>query len=212
MSSPHRRAGTKGVPRERRKQDILGAATEEFGRRGYEAASLAAIAQQVGVTKTLLHQYFGTKQDLYIACLTPIGERLLSAIRTAMTGSRSTADVPLAVLHAVFTALEGSREAWLVLYDNRLPPDSEAARLAKEYRVGIDALAAAGSAEILRAARLTDPLDADALKYAWRGLVTALVNWWIRHPEQSPQAMAERCARLFTSAGMAFGTAHTPGS
>ncbi|MER8185255.1 TetR/AcrR family transcriptional regulator [Kitasatospora sp. NPDC094015] len=216
MTTSQSGAGTKGVPRADRERQILAAATTEFGRRGYEGASLAAIAQQVGVTKTLLHQYFGSKQDLYLACLAPVGERLIGAMRTAMAESGSPLDAPLAVLRAVFTALEGSREGWFVLYDSTQPPDGEAALAARDYRAAIDRLAAAGSAEVLRAAGpagtaagrpldALDPLDADALKYAWRGLVTGLVHWWIRHPEQSPDAMAQRCARLFATAGSVFG-------
>ncbi|MEV4612454.1 helix-turn-helix domain-containing protein [Kitasatospora sp. NPDC049258] len=211
MTTSQGRAGTKGVPRAHREQQILAAATVEFGRRGYEGASMAAIAEQVGVTKTLLHQYFGAKQDLYLACLTPVGERLVGALGAAMAGSGSALDAPLPVLRAVFTALEGGREAWFVLYDTGLPPESEAARAARSYRAAIDRLAASGSAEVLRASGpadpldALDPLDADALKYAWRGLVTGLVHWWIRHPEQSPDAMAQRCARLFAAAGAVFG-------
>ncbi|TQK50063.1 TetR family transcriptional regulator [Streptomyces sp. SLBN-118] len=205
MTTPKGTAGTKGVPRARREQQIVAAATEEFGRHGYSAASLAAIAGRVGVTKTLLHQYFGAKQDLYLACLTPVGDQLLDAMRIAMTQGRGTTPhTPLLVLRSIFTALEGRREAWFVLYDTSLPLDSGPARAAERYRTAIDQLAATGTAELLRAAGSTDPLDADALKYAWRGLVTALVRWWINHPDQTPDAMAERCARLFALTGRAF--------
>ncbi|MFH8369591.1 TetR/AcrR family transcriptional regulator [Streptomyces sp. NPDC018031] len=206
MTTPKGRAGTKGVPRAQRERQILAAATEEFGRRGYEAASLAAIAARVGVTKTLLHQYFGAKQDLYLACLTPIGDRLLDAVRTAMDeGGGAMPRTPLLVLRNIFTALEGRREAWFVLYDATLPAGGEAARAAARYREAIDRLAARGTADLLRAAGSGDALDAEALSHAWRGMVTALVRWWIRHPDQSPQAMADRCARLFAAAGRAFG-------
>jgi AcrR family transcriptional regulator len=205
VNTPETRAGTKGVPRACREEQILAAATEEFGRRGYDAASLPAIAAHVGVTKTLVHQYFGTKQDLYLACMTPVGDQLLDAMRTAIAqGGGTTPHTALLVLRSIFAALEGRREAWFVLYDTSLPPDSEPARSAARYRTAIDRLAATGTADLLRAAGSTDPLDADALKYAWRGLVTALVRWWISHPDQSPDAMAERCARLFAATGRAF--------
>uniref|UniRef100_A0AAU2K1W0 TetR/AcrR family transcriptional regulator n=1 Tax=Streptomyces sp. NBC_00049 TaxID=2903617 RepID=A0AAU2K1W0_9ACTN len=200
MATPSSKAGTKGVPREHRRQQMLDAATEEFGARGYAAASLPAIAARVGVTKTLLHQYVGTKEDLYVACLVPVGDRLLGVIRTAMGPDGTTPDTPLRVLHGIFTALEGHREAWFVLYDTTLPPGGEAARLASGYWSAIDRLAAGGTAELLRSAGSTDPLDADALKYVWRDLVATLVRWWVKHPEQTPEAMTHRCARLFAAA------------
>ncbi|MFE4538671.1 TetR/AcrR family transcriptional regulator [Streptomyces scopuliridis] len=207
MTTPSSRAGTKGVPRADRERQILAAATEEFGRRGYEATTVAAVAGRVGVTKPLLHQYFGSKQDLYLACLDPVGDRLLDAIRSAMaehaTGAPPT---PLRVLHALFDALDGQREAWFVLYDPSLPPDSDAASRAAYYRDAIDELAATGTAELLHTAGSGDPLDADALTYAWRGLCTALIRWWINHPDQTPEAMTRRCARL-AAAGHAILTA-----
>ncbi|RSS80083.1 TetR/AcrR family transcriptional regulator [Streptomyces sp. WAC06614] len=210
MATPRSKAGTKGVPRRDREQQILTAATEEFGTRGYAAASLAAVAARVGVTKTLLHQYFGTKEDLYVACLTPVGDRLLQAVRTAMdeTAARTPAPpTPLRVLGGIFTALDGQREAWFVLYDTTLPPGGEAARRAAGYWSAIDALAAEGTADLLRAAGTTDPLDADALKYVWRDLVATLVRWWVKHPDQSPEAMTHRCARLFAAAAAVTGGA-----
>ncbi|MEV7503121.1 TetR/AcrR family transcriptional regulator [Streptomyces sp. NPDC093018] len=205
MTTLSSRAGTKGVPRAARERQVLAAATEEFGRHGYEATTVAAVAARVGVTKPLVHQYFGGKQDLYLACLVPVGDRLLGAIRAAMADHDTPApSTPLRVLRALFTALDGRREAWFVLYDPSLPPDSEAAHRAAHYRDAIDDLAATGTAELLHAAGTGDPLDADALKYAWRGLCTALVRWWINHPDQSAEAMTGRCARLLGAARTAF--------
>ncbi|MFF8934419.1 TetR/AcrR family transcriptional regulator [Streptomyces paradoxus] len=200
MTMPPSKAGTKGVPRAARERQVLDAATEEFGRHGYEATTVAAIATKVGVTKPLLHHYFGSKQDLYLACLNPVGDRLLHAVRTAMAEPAATAQpTALRVLHALFTALDGQREAWFVLYDTTLPPGSDAARRAAYYRRAIDDLAATGSADLLRTTGSADPLDAEALAYAWRGLCTALVRWWVGHADQSPEAMTQRCARLFAA-------------
>ncbi|MFF9005472.1 TetR/AcrR family transcriptional regulator [Streptomyces goshikiensis] len=213
MATPPSRAGTKGVPRARREEQILAAATEEFGSRGYAAASLPAVAARVGVTKTLLHQYFGAKQDLFLACLTPVGDRLVAVIRAAVAegaaspsaaspsaAAPSAAGTPLLVLRAIFTALEGRREAWFLVYETSLPPDSEASRRAGEYRAAVNRLAADGTAGLLAAAGHADPLDADALNHVWQGLVATLVRWWIKHPDESPDAMARRCARLFAVA------------
>ncbi|MFJ4468044.1 TetR/AcrR family transcriptional regulator [Streptomyces sp. NPDC089424] len=214
MATPSPRAGTKGVPRARREQQILAAATEEFGRRGYEGTSLATVAARVGVTKTLLHQYFGAKHDLYLACLVPVGDRILAAVRAAMQDSAEAAGdgrdgwgppAPLRVLRGLFTALEGQREAWFLLHDTSLPAGSEAAGRARRYRADVDACAARGTADVLLAADSFDPLDADALSHAWQGMATALVRWWINHPEESVDAMTRRCARLFAAARDALG-------
>ncbi|MFJ6631812.1 TetR/AcrR family transcriptional regulator [Streptomyces sp. NPDC091376] len=197
--SRSRGAGTKGVPRARREEQIVTAALEEFGRRGHAAASMAAIARRVGVTKPMLYTYFGSKDGLYAACLEHIGPRLLAAIETAMATSPSRDRLPQAVLAAIFDALEAQRYAWFVLYDRTLPPGSEPWRAAHRHREAIDALAAAGTGALLRGQGNDDALDADALKQVWTGTVSALVGWWVSQPELSAHDMSARCARLLSA-------------
>ncbi|MFD9216742.1 TetR/AcrR family transcriptional regulator [Streptomyces sp. NPDC087659] len=199
--SDGRTAGTKGVPRARREEQIVAAATEEFGRSGHATASMAAIARRVGVTKPMLYTYFGSKDGLYLACLERVAGRLLTAIEGAMTGGRPPSGAPLAhaVLTALFTTLEDERHAWFVLYDRTLPPGSELRSAAQHHRAAVDDLAAEGTAALLRRGGNADPLDADALKHVWTGTVSALVGWWIAHPEQSAEDMGARCARLLAA-------------
>ncbi|WP_031466272.1 hypothetical protein [Sciscionella sediminilitoris] len=43
---------------------------------------------------------------------------------------------------------------------------------------------------------LADPLDPDALTRIRMHTVTALVDWWLRHPGQSAAEMTDRSRRL----------------
>ncbi|MFF4232875.1 TetR/AcrR family transcriptional regulator [Streptomyces sp. NPDC001820] len=194
-----RGAGTKGVPRARREEQIVAAALEEFGRHGHAAASMTAIARRVGVTKPMLYTYFGSKDGLYAACLEHIGQRLLAAIDAAMASSPSGDRLPHAVLTAVFETLEEQRHAWFVLYDRTLQPGSEPWRAAHRHREAIDVVAASGTAALLRDRGNDDALDADALKHVWTGTVSALVGWWVSHPDLSAHDMSARCARLLSA-------------
>lgn len=45
--------------------EISEAARHQFIRHGYEGARLQTIADQVGVTKAMIHYYFNTKQELF---------------------------------------------------------------------------------------------------------------------------------------------------
>ncbi|WP_351225753.1 TetR/AcrR family transcriptional regulator [Streptomyces sp. NPDC002133] len=194
-----RGAGTKGVPRARREEQIVAAAMEEFGRHGHAAASMASIARRVGVTKPMLYTYFGSKDRLYLTCLEHIATRLIEAIDSAMARGPADDRLPQAVLTAVFEALEGRRHAWFVLYDRTLPPGSELRLAAQRHREAIDELAASGTAALLHDHGNEDPLDADALKHVWTGTVSALVAWWVSHPDQSAHDMSARCARLISA-------------
>ncbi|MFI9809089.1 TetR/AcrR family transcriptional regulator [Streptomyces sp. NPDC052301] len=198
-----RPAGTKGVPRARRERQIIAAAMEEFGRRGHAAASMADIARHVGVTKPMLYTYFGSKDGLYAACVDHVGPRLLTGIEQAMAARPPKEELPHMVLAALFRTLEDQRHAWFVLYDRTLQPGSDPWHAARRHREAIDALAASGTAALLRDQGNRDPLDADALKHVWTGTVSALIGWWISHPQLSAQDMTARCGRLLSAIGTA---------
>lgn len=51
------------------RQDILDAARAQFAARGYENTSMRAIARSAEVNSALLHHYFGTKDQLFLAAL-----------------------------------------------------------------------------------------------------------------------------------------------
>lgn len=50
-------------------QRILNAAIDEFCRAGLAGAKLDVIAMEAGVSKQLIHHYFGTKPELYVAVM-----------------------------------------------------------------------------------------------------------------------------------------------
>lgn len=52
---------------DQRREQILDRAVELFGERPYSAVSTTELAEAAGVTRGLLHHYFGTKRGLYLA-------------------------------------------------------------------------------------------------------------------------------------------------
>jgi AcrR family transcriptional regulator len=48
---------------------ILGSARTEFAERGYDKASIRAIARGAGVDSALVHHYFGTKEQVFAAAV-----------------------------------------------------------------------------------------------------------------------------------------------
>jgi AcrR family transcriptional regulator len=49
--------------------DILAAARAAFGERGFEGATIRDIAARAGVDPALVHHYFGSKQQLFVAAM-----------------------------------------------------------------------------------------------------------------------------------------------
>jgi AcrR family transcriptional regulator len=60
--------------------EILGAARSLFATRGFKSTSMRAIAGEAGVDPALVHHYFGTKDDLFVAALQlPVDPRVVLA-------------------------------------------------------------------------------------------------------------------------------------
>jgi AcrR family transcriptional regulator len=51
------------------RDDILAAARNQFGQRGYNGATIRGIAAEAGVNPALVHHFFGTKDQVFVAAL-----------------------------------------------------------------------------------------------------------------------------------------------
>lgn len=191
------KSGSKGVPRSEREAQILDAAAIEFGDRGYLATTTAAVAQRAGISKTLVHKYFQSKEDLYCACARRAGETLTRGIAEAMAlperpGLQRASDV----VAAIFRALEQRPHDWKILHDRSVPRGGRAEVTARDYRRSLAEQAAAGVSGSYGGV-LNEPSDLSALAQVWRETVTALVNWWLRNPEHTVDEMIARATRMF---------------
>lgn len=72
--------------RERREQ-ILGIAEEEFATAGLYGASTETIARRAGITQAYVFRLFGTKKQLFLACVDAAFGRMTLAMLAAAGGS-----------------------------------------------------------------------------------------------------------------------------
>ena len=121
----------RGRPRKERgaastRSAIVRAAAEEFTERGYEAASLRAVARRAGVDSALVHHYFDDKADLFAATLEAplrpdrvlsvvlgapreeVGETLVRYLLTQLQDDRAAARMVL-ILRTVLSSGPGTR-------------------------------------------------------------------------------------------------------
>ncbi|WP_159840532.1 TetR/AcrR family transcriptional regulator [Nocardia sp. CY41] len=192
------RPGTKGVPRERREEQILDIATCEFGERGYAEASVAEIATAAGVSKPLVYAYFGSRDGLHAACVHRAGKSLIDAVAAAQF-AQGAHDRALATLTGIFRALDGRTQNWKIIYDATLPRSSAAYSVAREYRNALNGMGAAGVSQVLADAGISDDDDHSLLLALWFSIVSTTISWWSDHPGHTPDQMTARCLRLFTT-------------
>ena len=90
------------------REQLLESATKLFAARGFYGASLANIADELGLTKQALLHYFGRKEKLYGEILSRISDRMLNLVQAARAGHEAPQEQLQAALLGMY---ELSREA-----------------------------------------------------------------------------------------------------
>jgi AcrR family transcriptional regulator len=62
-------APSKRLTADARRQAVLDTACRVFSRSSYRGATTAEIAREAGISEPILYRHFGSKRDLYLACL-----------------------------------------------------------------------------------------------------------------------------------------------
>src|SRR3546814_20853730 len=75
--------GTKRLPRAVREQQMLDAAVDVFSDRGFHETSMDTIAAKAEISKPMLYLYYGSKEELFAACIHREGLRFLEALAPA---------------------------------------------------------------------------------------------------------------------------------
>lgn len=57
------------MPADERRRCVVGAACRVFAKSSYSGATTAEIAREAGISEPILYRHFGSKRDLYLACL-----------------------------------------------------------------------------------------------------------------------------------------------
>ena len=109
--APRRRLG-----RAERERQILDAAVAVFGERGFQQASMDAVAERVGVTKPVLYTHFGSKDGLLLACIGRARAELLQVTMAAVAAATSPEDALRRGTRAFFDYLDEQGPAWMLLY------------------------------------------------------------------------------------------------
>src|SRR5213082_1858579 len=81
LDDPQR--GRRKLPREVRERQMLEVAGRVFAAHGFHEASMDESAQDAGISKPMIYNYFGSKEGLYFAYIELAGQRLLSRMAEA---------------------------------------------------------------------------------------------------------------------------------
>jgi AcrR family transcriptional regulator len=115
---------------EARRAAVLETACRVFSRSSYRGATTAEIAREAGISEPILYRHFGSKRDLYLACLDEAWATFREEATTAM------ADDPVGCLGVISDRYmsKGNRLRVVDLWIQALAEANEDAVIAKALR------------------------------------------------------------------------------
>ena len=122
--------GTKRLPRAVREQQMLDAAVEVFSRKGYHDTSMDAIAAEASISKPMLYLYYGSKDELFRACIARESLRFIEAVAVAGNPQLTPHEQLRAGLEAFLSYVDTNLLSWQVLYRQALGQQPFASEIA----------------------------------------------------------------------------------
>jgi AcrR family transcriptional regulator len=108
--------GTKRLPRAVREQQMLDAAVQMFSINGYHDTSMDAIAAKAEISKPMLYLYYGSKEELFGACLDREMARFIDGVRDEINLDQSPKDLLGNTIVAFMRYIDSNRASWIVMY------------------------------------------------------------------------------------------------
>lgn len=186
MTDPDAAPARRGRPGYDRRQ-VLDAAVQLFNEQGYDATSVAALAQRLGLSKSALYHHFSSKQELLEAAL----EQALGGLETVLrdaSGDSATVRWEQVLRGAVAVLVAELPSVTLLL---RVRGNSEVERRALQRRRRFDQQ----MTDLVRAAQneggLRADIDAGVVARLLFGMVNSLIEWYRPAGAEDAAAIAD---------------------
>jgi AcrR family transcriptional regulator len=108
--------GTKRLPRAVREQQMLDAAVQMFSVNGYHETSMDSIAAAAQISKPMLYLYYGSKEELFGACLNRELTRFIDAVRADIDPEQNPKDLLRNTIASFLHYIDANRASWIVMY------------------------------------------------------------------------------------------------
>ncbi|MEW2355621.1 TetR/AcrR family transcriptional regulator [Spirillospora sp. NPDC029432] len=194
------------MPHARRREQLLGVALAEFGRRGYHLTQMEHVAAAAQVSKALLYQHFTSKEDLFVEVSEAIVAELTGRLNAEVLKQQDSMEGIRAMVRVLFDYATEEPDAWALVIRHLDKPEvglglrelrerlgTAFADLLLRRRRADPALSPAALAANERRARLLVPL--------MYGSMLSMVSWWLEHPDTARER-AEQMAVEFVWLGL----------
>ncbi|MDY3049816.1 MAG: TetR/AcrR family transcriptional regulator [Rothia sp. (in: high G+C Gram-positive bacteria)] len=111
------------LPKELRRQQLIGNAVRVFASQGYHATTMDHIAAASSVTKPVLYQHFSGKRDLYLAVLDEQIKTLLDQILSPLYSTEINKEKVRGVISAFFNFALQNVAGYKVIFESDIQAD-----------------------------------------------------------------------------------------
>jgi len=152
-----------------RRATLLDAARDVFGREGYHAASMEAVARRAGVTKPTLYDHFPSKRDLYLALIDADLETLRRRVGDALSAPTGNRERIRASFQAYYDFVDEHGPGFRLLMQEVVGADRDLRRRVGGVRANI--LAEVADLIVRESEGRLDPAHAETVALALVGMV-----------------------------------------
>jgi AcrR family transcriptional regulator len=177
--------------RAQRADAVLAAAASTFSARGYHDASMDEIARAAGVSKPAVYAQFGSKDELYVACVQRAAEKFHVALEQAVRAAETPEERLWAGVLTLLDHVEQERSEWTMLFD-----DSARTGAVAEETAGIRRRTERLISDLFTDTAVSGGIGGSALEAmdplgaGFVGTSEGIARWWLDHPEVPKENVA----------------------
>ena len=166
---------------QRRRKEIVAAATELFSKQGFYRTTIKEIAALAGISSGLVYQYVREKDDVLLLVILDVVEAYAREIPSALVGVADPIERLLATIGAYCRVVDRRRAATVLAYRSTKSLSPDRRRLIQARELETNQLIAGAIADCIKG-RLLRKINVDVLTYqivliahGW-----ALKSWYLR--------------------------------
>jgi len=185
------------VPRDLRRRQVVAVATDLFAEAGFAGASMDELARRVGVSKPVIYDLVGSKEELFTVVTDRFATELGDRVVIGVTSEVEPQDRFRAGAVAFFTFVAEHRDAWETL--GATGPTPFNAGLDEIRRRQTELVGLMLTEWFSRSGGDPGPDTADTVDlaaHAVNGAFEAVAVWWRDHPDRGPDELARTVTDL----------------
>ena len=185
------------VPREIRERQVLALAEELFAERGYRGSSMEELARRAGVSKPVIYDVVGSKEQLHRRVFEHASAELEASVaEAAKAGTGEPGEQLRAGARAFFSFMESHGHVWSMLYDDDMGGvHAQHVRHVRDRQSNYvkQELAARAAAN----GRIVNELQLALVANTLNGAFESMATWWREQPQVSSDQLADWFVAMF---------------